>query len=302
MQMWDIMVTGSNGLLGGFLVPVLRARGYRVLATGRGPCRLQAEWFDDRVVYRDLDITDGMAVWSFIHAHRPKAIIHAAAMTQADDCERDPVVCWNVNVTATRFLLFAAQASGARMVYVSTDFVFDGEGGPYAEWDLPNPVNYYGSSKLAAERAVMESGISWSIVRTVLVYGRSEHQARSNIMTWVRDNLQNGRPLKVVDDQWRTPTWAGDLAEGILLVTEKKAEGIWHISGSDQLTPYEMALRTASYLSLDSSLMTRVTADSFTQPARRPLRTGFIIDKARTELGYTPVSFEKGLELTLGIS
>jgi len=300
MQMWDIMVTGSNGLLGGFLIPLLRARGYRVLATGRGHCRLPVEWFDEQVVYKSLDITDGMAVWSFIMDHRPAWIIHAAAITQADDCERDPVGCWTVNVTATRFLVDAARSVGASMLYVSTDFVFDGQHGPYKEEDAPAPVNYYGCSKLAAERAVMSSGIPWSIVRTVLVYGRSDHQARSNIMTWVRDKLQSQTPIKVVDDQLRTPTWAGDLAEGLRLVMEKNARGIWHISGADLLTPFEMAQRTAAYLSLDASLMTRVTADSFSQPALRPLKTGFVIDKAHKSLGYKPVSFEQGLELTLG--
>ena len=300
MLMWDFMITGSNGLLGGFLIPHLRERGYRVLATGRGPCRLPAGWFDDRVVYHSLDITDGKAVWDFVGRHRPVRIIHAAAITQADDCERDPIGCWSVNVTATRFLLHAASAAGAAFTYVSTDFVFDGESGPYLESDLPGPVNFYGSSKLAAERAVAASGLAWSIVRTVLVYGRSDHQARSNIMTWVRDNLAAGRPISVVDDQLRTPTWAGDLARGTLLVAESNAGGIWHISGADALTPYEMAVRTARFLGMDDSLMTRVTADSFTQPARRPLRTGFIIDKARRDLGYQPVSFEEGLWLTLG--
>ncbi|MEY4886177.1 MAG: hypothetical protein RL151_1486 [Bacteroidota bacterium] len=294
------MVTGSNGLLGGFLIPVLRSKGYRILATGKGPCRLPESWFDEQVIYMPLDITDGMSVMTFMNEHKPRKIIHAAAMTQADDCERDPVGCWNVNVTATRFLIDAAKTTGASMLYVSTDFVFDGDGGPYKETDQPAPVNFYGSSKLAAERAVMASGLDWSIVRTVLVYGRSDHQARSNIMTWVRDKLTTRTPINVVDDQLRTPTWAGDLALGISLVAEHNAGGIWHISGADLLTPYEMAVKTANYLNLDISLMTRVTAESFSQPARRPLKTGFMIDKAQRELGYTPVSFEKGLELTLG--
>lgn len=294
------MVTGSNGLLGGFLVPMLRSKGYKVLATGRGPCRLPENWFDEQVVYMPLDITDGKSVMDFLMEHRPGRVIHAAAMTQADDCEQDPVGCWNINVTATRFLIDAAKAVGASFLYVSTDFVFDGERGPYTETDQPAPVNFYGCSKLAAERAVMASGSAWSIVRTVLVYGRSDHQARTNIMTWVRDKLTSRTPVNVVDDQLRTPTWAGDLAMGIMLVMEKNAGGIWHISGADLMTPYEMAVKTANHLKLEASLMTRVTADTFSQPARRPLKTGFVIDKARKELGYTPVSFEKGLELTLG--
>jgi dTDP-4-dehydrorhamnose reductase len=299
-QMWDIMVTGSNGLLGGFLVPLLRRKGYKVLATGRGGCRLPSDWFDDRVVYRSLDITDGMAVWSFVNAHRPRYIIHTAAMTQADDCELHPVACWDVNVTATRFLCHAASAVNASMVYVSTDFIFDGESGPYRETDIPGPVNYYGSSKLAAERAVMSADISWAIVRTVLVYGRSYHQARSNIMTWVRDSLTEGKTIRVVDDQVRTPTYAGDLAEGILKVVERKAAGVWHVSGGEFLTPFEMAAATAEFLGLDAGLMTRVSADTFSQPARRPLRTGFVIEKARTLLEYAPLSFMEGMMLTLG--
>lgn len=298
--MWDIMVTGSNGLLGGFLIPLLRQRGYRVLATGRGSCRLPSEWFDDQVVYCSLDITEGMAVWNFIQEYRPRYIIHAAAMTQADDCEQHPVECWDVNVTATRFLCHAAASVGAYMLYVSTDFIFDGISGPYQETDVPGPVNYYGCSKLAAERAVMSSGITCAIVRTVLVYGRSDHQARSNIMTWVRDNLMAGKPIRVVEDQMRTPTYAGDLADGILRVLEQHATGIWHISGGEFLTPYDMAIATAAYLRLDAKLMTPVTADTFSQPARRPLRTGFIVEKARTLLGYSPVSFQQGLILTLG--
>jgi dTDP-4-dehydrorhamnose reductase len=300
--MWDIMLTGSNGLLGGFLVPLLRRRGYRVLATGRGVCRLPEGWFDERVVYRSLDITDGMAVWSFIKEHRPRYIIHAAAMTQADDCEIYPVACWEVNVTATRFICHAAAAVNASMVYVSTDFIFDGESGPYRETDSPGPVNYYGSSKLAAERAVMSADLQWAIVRTVLVYGRSDHQARSNIMTWVRDSLLAGKSIRVVDDQVRTPTYAGDLAEGILQVVEREASGVWHISGGDFLTPFDMASATAEFMQLDAGLMTRVSADTFSQPARRPLRTGFVIEKARTLLDYSPLSFQEGMKLTLMVA
>jgi dTDP-4-dehydrorhamnose reductase len=293
-----ILVTGANGLLGGFLVPALAANGHEVLATGLGPCRLP-DVEKGGFHYSTLDITDAMSVFDTVHSFSPDAIMHAAAVTQADDCEKDPVGCWTVNVTATRFVVEAAKRQGAFLVYISTDFVFDGASGPYDEQDAPSPVNYYGCSKLAAEKAVLSGSNDSAVVRTVLVYGPSPNMARSSLMGWVARNLRAGQPIRVVSDQVRTPTFAGDLANGIRTVAEKRASGLWHISGKDVLTPYEMAVRTADLLGLDKSLMERVDADTFSQPARRPLRTGFVIEKAVRELGYEPISFEDGLLRTI---
>ena len=160
---------------------------------------------------------------------------------------------------------------------------------------MPAPVNYYGESKLAAERLVQASAGPWAIARTVLVYGVAHDYGRTNIVLWVRDSLRAGRPIKVVDDQWRTPTLAEDLAEGCWLLARHRAQGIYHLSGEEMLTPYAMSLRVANYFGLDASLITRVTADTFVQPARRPVRTGFIIDKARREVGFRPRTFAEGI-------
>lgn len=217
-----IMITGSNGLLGQHLIKrLIETTEHTIVATGRGVCRLPFE-ISDLYDYFTLDITDGVAVNDFILSHQPDVIIHGAAMTQPDPCELNKIECWNVNVTATRFLTDAANKINARFIYISTDFVFDGVNGPYKETDEPGPVNYYGSSKLAAEKVVMESKLHWSIVRTVLVYGNILVGNRSNIISWVKDNLSQGKPIKVVSDQWRTPTYVEDLAKGILLVLEKK--------------------------------------------------------------------------------
>lgn len=296
-----ILVTGANGLLGGFLVPELASRGHEVLATGRGACRLALTPGTADIGYAALDITDAVRVLALLRDWRPDHVVHAAALTQADPCELDPVACWRVNVMGTRFLATATEAVGARMTYVSTDFVFDGEGGPYREEDPTGPVNVYGCSKHTAERAVQETNRHWGIVRTVLVYGHSDGMARSSLMTWVRDKLTSGERIRVVDDQVRTPTYAGDLARGIRLLVESGETGVFHISGADVLTPWEMAQRTARHLGLDTSLMQRVDASTFTQPARRPLRTGFVIDKARRVLGYAPLPFSEGLRRALGV-
>jgi dTDP-4-dehydrorhamnose reductase len=295
-----ILVTGSNGLLGQHLIKMLiETNDHHIVATGRGQNRLPFE-ISEQYNYFPLNITDGIQVYNFITAHQPDIIIHAAAMTQPDPCELDQIGCWEINVTATRFLLDAAAAINARFIYISTDFVFDGLNGPYIETDETGPVNYYGSSKLAAEKSVAETALQWAIVRTVLVFGNILVGNRSNVISWVKENLEQGKKIKVVSDQWRTPTYVEDLAKGILLVIDKSATGIYHISGEEGMSPYDMAVATADYLHVDKSLMEKVNAAVFTQPAQRPLKTGFIIEKAKKELGYQPISFQEALGKMLG--
>jgi dTDP-4-dehydrorhamnose reductase len=288
-----VLVTGANGLLGHELIGLLLQKEFEVIATSKGPNRLNVT--RGNFSYRDLDITDGMACNKILTEDRPDVIIHAAAMTQVDQCELNKIDCYNINVTATRFLIEAAKEVKARFVYISTDFIFDGLTGPYKEEDEPRPLNYYGSTKLSAEIEVMESGLPWSIIRTVLVIGNAD-STRSNIISWVKDKLTKGEKIKVVDDQFRTPTYTEDLAKGIVLVVEKNATGIYHISGKDLLTPYQIAIMTADHFHLDHSLIEKADATSFSQPALRPPRTGFYIDKARADLGYEPLSFEEGLK------
>lgn len=294
-----ILLTGANGLLGSYLVPELGRHGHEVMATGIGPCRLQIQPEWGNIVYRTLDITDPGQVTREMESFCPQVIIHAAAHTQADFCEIHQVACWDVNVTATRFIIEAARKLNAFMVYVSTDFVFDGKAGPYKESDTPAPVNYYGCTKRVAEKAVMASGLDWSIARTVLVYGKTDSVARTTIISWVAEKLNKGEKIKVVSDQYRTPTYAGDLATGLRLIAEKKITGIFHLSGKELMTPFDMALKTADFLGLDKSLVEKVDASVFAQPAIRPLKTGFVIDKAINELGYDPLTFSEGLGLVL---
>lgn len=290
-----ILITGANGLLGQHLVALLHSTDYIILATGKGESRLPFS-SSGRYNYFSLDTSDGMAVNSFLTAQHPDIVIHAAAMTQVDECELNQVACYNANVTATRFLLSAAQGIGAYFVYMSTDFVFDGLNGPYLETDNPEPVSYYGSTKLAAERSVAESKLVWCIIRTVLVYGNVLNGTRSNIINWVKTSLEQGKKIQVVNDQLRTPTFVEDLAKGILMAVEKKVTGIYHISGAELMSPYDIAIATAEYLQLDKDLIEKADASLFSQPAKRPLKTGFIIDKAKDELGFQPVSFNEGLK------
>jgi dTDP-4-dehydrorhamnose reductase len=293
-----IFITGANGLLGQHLVKkLLDETTHQIIATGKTEYRLVIH--DSRLQYFLLDITDGMAVNSLFEKLQPNIIIHCAALTQADECELNPIKAWNINVTATRFIVDAAKKVNAFLIFLSTDFVFDGMNGPYKEEDIVNPVSYYGSTKVAAEKAVAESGLQYAIVRTCLLYGNILFGTRSNIVSWVKENLEQGKKIKVVSDQWRTPTYIEDLVKGILLIAEKKATGLFNISGNDFLSPYKMAIATAEYLNLDASLIEKVDASVFTQAAKRPATTGFIIDKAKEVLGFNPLSFNEGLKKML---
>lgn len=293
-----ILLTGANGFLGYYLCDLLTNAGLDVLATSRGTCRLPFAP-SHGFVYESLDFTDRERTFQLIDAHAPDWIIHAGAMGKPDDCALHPELATQINVEGTQHLVEAAQRSQAKFCYVSTDFVFDGENGNYTEQATRNPINHYGQTKLEAEQLVERSGLEWSIVRTVLVYGKPM-TGRSNLLSIVQEKLGRGETYQVVDDQIRTPTYVGDLAMGILGVVTRSATGIFHISGQEVLTPYDMALKAAAYLQLDDSLIIRVNTASFEQPAKRPLRTGLCIDKARHELAFSPCTFEAGLKLTFG--
>jgi dTDP-4-dehydrorhamnose reductase len=297
-----ILVTGSNGLLGQKLVYKLKARkDISLIATARGGNRLRDT---QGYLYDDLDITNRENVESVFQRHRPDVVINTAAMTNVDACETEREACWLMNVTAVdhqvNALSHISEADASykpHFIHLSTDFIFDGTHGPLTEDEKPNPLSYYAESKLAAEKIVMASRIDWAIARTVLVYGIVDNMSRSNIVLWVKSNLSQGKPINVVDDQFRTPTLAEDLADGCILIAEKHAKGIYNISGSDFMSILDLARTVADYYGLDKSLIKPSKSADIKQPAKRPPVTGFIIDKARRELGYNPHSFKDGISI-----
>ncbi len=296
----QILITGANGFLGHHLSAQLLKKEYKIIATGRGECRLPFTG-EQGFEYASLDFTDPFAVHDVFERYKPEIVVHAGAMTKVDDCEQQQWQAYVTNVEGTVTLLMNAEEQKSFFVFVSTDFVFDGEKGLYKEGDMANPINFYGKTKAEAEDAVQEYEYDWAIARTSLVYGKPL-EGRSNILSVVKEKLESGEEYKVVNDQVRTPTYVEDLASGIVSIIEKKATGVYHLAGTDVLTPYQMASKTADYLLSDKSLIKKVTAADFSQPAKRPLNTTFIINKARTALGYNPVSFEEGLRLTFPVS
>ncbi len=290
-----ILLTGANGMLGSAITEQLSKTNHTLLATGKGELRHNHLIFNEKSNYASLDITDQIRAKHLFDSFKPDAIIHSAAMTQVDDCELNKDQCYSINTASTMSLISLAKEVNAAFHFISTDFVFSGDDGPYVESDQIGPVNYYGETKELAEQYLIQSGLNWSIIRAVLLYGKTDQIKRSNFIYWVRDSLVESKPIKVVNDQIRTPTYIPDLANGIIKAVEGQAKGIYHVSGDEIMTPYQMAIEVARFLKLDEELITPVDATTFTQPGKRPQRTGFHIKKAIDELGYAPTAFKTAL-------
>jgi dTDP-4-dehydrorhamnose reductase len=292
-----ILITGSNGLLGQKLIDLFLQSnqiGNTLIATARGANRHPSKL---GYTYVDLNITDREAVFNTVGLYKPDVLIHTAAMTNVDQCEQQPEACQQINVVAVSHIASACHKFQVHLVHISTDFIFDGKAGPYQETDVPNPISIYGKSKLDAEYAVSHSGCSHAILRTVLVYGVSHEMSRSNIVLWVRNELSAGNQIRVVHDQVRTPTLAEDLALACWLSAEQRAQGIYHISGSEQIAIIDLVRMVAEMYGLKKSLIIPVSSAELSQPAKRPPITGFIIQKAREILGYEPTPLQKGIQL-----
>ncbi|MEQ1586473.1 MAG: NAD(P)-dependent oxidoreductase [Cyclobacteriaceae bacterium] len=289
-----ILVTGANGLLGYKLIQLLSSKAEIItIATGRK----KINGLPNHVQFYELDVTNHDQSLDVLNKTKPDAVIHTAAMTQVDQCETERDLCWKANVTGVENIIEACEKNNIHLVHVSTDFIFDGTYGPLDESATPKPVNFYGESKLAGEQAVQKSKLRWAILRTVLVFGVTPDLSRSNIVLWVKKSLEEGKTINVVNDQWRTPTLAEDLAMGCYLAASKKATGIYHISSDEMMTPFDIANQTAEFFKLDKSLIKPADSSTFKQPAMRPPKTGFIITKAKHELGYEPHTFKQGLAL-----
>jgi dTDP-4-dehydrorhamnose reductase len=288
-------VTGSNGLLGQKLVYKLKDRtDVELIATARGANRLVDQ---TGYLFRSMDIEDRQSVDTVIDTVKPHHIIHTAAMTQVDDCELDHAVCDRANVDAVQYIVNAAERNNSHLVHISTDFIFNGKEGPYDEQGVADPLSYYGNAKWKGELIVQQSKLRWAILRTVLVYGIVDNMSRSNIVLWAKGALEKGKPINVVDDQFRSPTLAEDLADGCILAVDHNATGIYNISGKDQFAIIDLVREVADHYGLDKSLINPVSSETLNQPAKRPPVTGFILDKARRELGYEPHSFKEGMAL-----
>ena len=293
--MKKILITGANGLLGRKLVSILsQQKDLSLVATAKGVCRF---FLPSKIVYRSLDITNADVCKNLINEFQPDALIHTAAMTQVDVCEDEREACDIINIKGVSNLIKAIGNRNTHFVHLSTDFIYEGNEEEYFEDSKVNPLNYYGRSKWKSEKLFEKVSFPYSILRTVLVYGVVQDLSRTNIVLWAKAALEKGEKINVVDDQYRCPTLAEDLAYACLQVILQKATGVYHVSGKDFLSILDIVFEIADYWGLDKSLINSISSVSLNQKARRPLKTNLNISKAKQEFNYQPKSFLEGLKL-----
>ena len=289
-----ILITGSNGLLGQKLVKHLIKNNIPFIATSKGKNR-NPDCSNN--FYHSLDICLQEEIENVFSTFNPTHIIHTAAMTNVDECEEFPLECEKLNVTATQLLFDASKKIGAHFQLISTDFVFDGLKGNYSETDSPNPLSIYANYKVAAEKLVSKANYSnFSIVRTIILYGTANNLSRTNIVCWAKDALSNGQPMTIIDDQFRSPTWADDLAWACIRICDLQKTGIYHIAGPETMSIYDLVLRIAKFYSFSTEFLTKTDSLSLNQKAKRPPKTGFNLQKAQSELSYKPKTLEETLK------
>ncbi len=292
--MKKIVITGSNGLLGQTLVNLLMKspENYSVFGLSKGDNRMNRNDF----LYYDIDITNYSQLEECITYIQPSFIINTAAMTNVDTCELKPEECNNLNIEAVKYLTQICTKLNIHFIQISTDFIFDGSKGIYKETDLPNPLSIYGHSKLKAENIVKNSGVNFSILRTILVYGKGVNLKRNNIVLWVKDMLENNKEITIVDDQYRMPTYVEDLAMACKLIVDKNISGVYHISSNELLSVFEIANQIADVFGLNKKLIKPISTKTLNQKAIRPQKTGFDLSKTIKELDFQPTSFLLGLK------
>lgn len=297
MKATAVMIIGANGLLGQKVVEFFsRGTTNRLILAGRS--RAPSVSIQD-VVYTEIDICKRQEVRDAVATHKPDVIINTAAMTGVDACETDREVAWRINVTGVENIIEAARKNSTRVVHISTDYVFDGKEGPYSEEDRPEPINYYGRSKLASENQLRSSDIPFVIIRTMVLYGIAA-DVKPNFALWLIRNLEERNEVKVVSDQTGNPTLVDDLAHAIISAVELKKTGLYHVAGRDILSRYDFALKLADVFGFDRGLVQPVTTAELSQPAARPLRSGLVTLKAEVQLGYRPSTVMEGLSILKG--
>jgi dTDP-4-dehydrorhamnose reductase len=293
--MKTILVTGSNGMLGQKIIYALRNRNdLRCISTSKGPNRMLAK---DGYIYEPFDITNRGETTSLFAKYKPDVVINTAAMTNVDACEMKKEECRKLNVDAIAYMIEECKKHSTHFIQISTDFVFDGENGPYKEEDKPNPQSFYAQSKYDSEQLVVNSGLKWTIIRTIIIYAVIDDVSRSNLVLWTKNSLEKKQNINVINDQFRSPTLAEDLADACITAALLGATGLYHVSGAETKSILDWTYIVADYFHLDKSYINPVTTAELNQPAKRPLRTGFIIDKAKRDLNYRPHSFIEGLAI-----
>lgn len=281
-----VLVTGGNGLLGTKTIEHLLAKGREVVSVSlEEQCRNE---FLGKFPYFQLDITDAAAVQEVVARLRPDAVVHTAAFTAVDACETQRELSWRANVDGTANVTEACRENGARLLHISTEYVFDGENGPYREEDTPHPISYYALTKLESEKAVQARCSNWVIARTTILFGHAPN-VRPSFVVWLVEKLRRGEPVRIVDDQVGSPTLADNLVEMLLALLDSDRRGIYNTVGDTIIDRHSFSVLAAELFGLDPRLIGRARTSELNQAAPRPLRAGLIMDKFKREFPSVPV-------------
>jgi len=288
-----IFVTGSNGMLGQRIVHYFsKLENVELMA-----CSVEDKQVpgDKEVEYIQCDLRKRESIKSAVLNFYPDFIINAAAFTNVDLSESDRENAWKLNVKGVEYLAETCRVLDAHLIHISSDYVFDGKRGPYSEEAKPNPLGYYGRTKLASENALKISGAVNTIIRTNVLYGVAN--SRPDFVRWVINSLRSNKQINIVTDQINNPTYIDDLVSAISKIIEFQRQGIYNIGGRDFLSRYDFTIKIADYFNLDKNLINPIKTVDLNQAAPRPLSSGLITIKAESQLGFKPHSIEETLAI-----
>ncbi|MCB0721360.1 MAG: dTDP-4-dehydrorhamnose reductase [Ignavibacteriae bacterium] len=286
-------MTGANGLLGQAIISLFTRETDYELITSSVEDKPFLEYGHK---YEKLDIMNKEEVKKLIGYYEPDVIINCAAYTEVDKCETERELCWRLNVDGVKNIIIAAKKCDAKIIHFSTDYIFDGKNGPYTEDATPNPLSFYGRSKLASENALISSGIEHVIIRTMVLYGIG-NTIKKNFALWLVETLKKKQAVTIVTDQIGNSTIADDLAYGTYKIIEKNRTGIYNIAGKDILSRYDFALKLCEVFGFDKKLVSPILTSELSQPAPRPLNSGLIVLKAEADLGIKLMDSLESLRL-----
>ena len=286
-----VFVTGGTGLLGSTLL-CTASKEFELTASYNKNTMIMER---GRTSFVQMDIADKAMVFNVFDEAKPEVLIHTAAIANVDYCETHKEEARRVNVVGTANLLDACDKHGTKMIFTSTNAVFDGEHAPYSEEDEPNPINYYGKTKLEAEALVRKRGAKHAVARLMTMYGWNNPGERQNLVTWLLSRLTKGEVVHMVDDIYNNHLSVENCADALWAIVRRDKAGIYHIAGGNCISTYELALKTAEVFELDKTLIKRVKSDFFKAVAPRPKNTCYTTNKMKKELGVRPLRVREGL-------
>ena len=281
------LVTGSAGLVGQQVVKDL-SKSNQVFSC----------YNESKPEYGDsvkMDLKNYEMVSSVLTEIKPDVVIHLGAMTGVDLCEKEKTSASEINTKATEIIAKECSKLNSFLVYVSTDYVFDGNFGMYKEDDVANPLGFYGKSKLEGEKAVQNFSTNWCIARTSTPFGL--HPTKKSFPMWVIENLQKQKQIDVLIDQFTSPTYIPNLSRMLIEISERRITGIIHAAGASKISRYQMASMVSDKLNLDSTLLKQISINKMKWVAQRPKDSSLDVSRASSILNEKPQKIDQSLNL-----